>query len=103
MTIILVSALLIESITGTPSPTLRSADEVVARMIARDGERQAVLHGYTAARRYVLENGDHHKRAVMVVRLTCREDGSKAFEVISESGWSGARRFVFPRLLEAEI
>ena len=103
MIVVPLFAVLIESITGTPSPALRSADEVVARMIVHDGERQAVLHGYTAARRYVLENGNHHKRAEMLVRMTCREDGSKEFEVVSESGWGGARKFVFPRLLEAEI
>ena len=103
MIVIPLFAVLIESITGSPAPALRSADEVVARMIARDGERQAALHGYTAARRYVLENRNHHKRAEMLVRMTCREDGSKAFEVASESGWVGARKFVFPRLLEAEV
>ena len=45
----------------------------------------------------------HHKRAEMLVRMICREDGSKQFEVVSENGWGGARKHVFPRLLEAEI
>jgi hypothetical protein len=81
---------------------LRTGDEVVAKMIARDNERQAALHGYTSARRYVLENHGHHKRAEMVVRLTCLEDGSKQFETISATGWGGARKYVFPKLLEAE-
>jgi len=84
-------------------PGLHSADQVVARMIARDSERQAALHGYTAYRRYVLENRAHHKQAEMLVRMICREDGSKQFEVVTASGWSGARKHVFPRLLEAEI
>jgi hypothetical protein len=84
-------------------PELHSADQVVARMIARDSERQAALHGYTAYRRYVLENRAHHKQAEMLVRMICREDGSKQFEVVSASGWSVARKHVFPRLLEAEI
>ena len=52
---------------------------------------------------YVLENRAHHKQAEMLVRMICREDGSKQFEVVSASGWSGARKHVFPRLLEAEI
>jgi hypothetical protein len=86
---------------GLP-PILPTADEVVARMIAHDRERQAALHGYTAIRRYALENRNHHKRAEMLVRMTCREDGSKQFEVVSENGWGGARKHVFPRLLEAE-
>jgi hypothetical protein len=79
-----------------------TADDVVARMIAHDGERQATLRGYTAIRRYVLENQSHHKRAEMLVRMTCREDGSKQFEIVSADGWGGARKHVFPRLLEAE-
>jgi hypothetical protein len=83
-------------------PILPTADEVIARMIARDSERQAALHGYSAIRRYVLENRNHHKRAEMLVQMTCKEDGSKQFEVVSEDGWGGARKHVFPRLLEAE-
>jgi hypothetical protein len=85
------------------APRPRTADEVVAGMLAHDSERQAMLHGYTANRRYVLENRGHHKRAEMVVRMMCREDGSKQFEVVSENGWGGARKHVFPRLLEAEV
>jgi hypothetical protein len=80
-----------------------TGDEVVARMIARDNERQAALHGYTAARHYVLENRRHNKRAEMVVRMTCLKDGSKQFQTISTSGWGGAQKHVFPRLLEAEV
>jgi hypothetical protein len=96
MTVIPLIAVLSASISaGSPPLPLRSADEVVARMIARDGERQAALHGYKAARRYVLENGSRHKRAEMLVRMTCREDGSKEFEVVSESGWEGAREICF--------
>jgi hypothetical protein len=86
---------------GLP-PILPTADEVVARMIAHDRERQTALHGYTAIRRYVLENRNHHKRAEMLVRIICKEDGSKQFEVVFEDGWVGARKHVFPRLLEAE-
>ncbi len=85
------------------APRPRTADEVVAAMMAQDSGRQAMLHGYTANRRYVLENRDRHKRAEMVVRMICREDGSKQFEIVSEDGWGGARKHVFPRLLDAEI
>ena len=81
---------------------LPTADEVVAKLVAHDDERKAALHGYTASRRYVLENRARHKRAEMLVRMLCREDGSKEFEVVSASGWGGARKHVFPRLLEAE-
>jgi outer membrane lipoprotein-sorting protein len=80
-----------------------SADEVVTRMIERDRERQAGMDGYTARRRYVLENEHYHKRAEMLVRIKCQKDGSKEFEVISSAGWSGARKHVFPKLLSAEV
>lgn len=100
----LVSFLLVSSIAMAADSSLQlpTADEVVAKMIARDSERQATLYGYNASRRYVLENQRHHKRAEMLVRMTCLRDGSKQFETISEAGWGGARKHVFPRLLEAE-
>jgi hypothetical protein len=88
---------------GGLTPAAPTADEIVTRMIAHDSERQAALHGYTAYRRYVLENRNRHKQAEMLVRMSCREDGSKQFEVVSEDGWGGAMKHVFPRLLEAEI
>src|SRR5271165_4164305 len=98
--LILVLANVIAS--GNSTPALPTADQVVARMMARDAERLETLHQFTAMRRYVLENRNHHKRAEMLVRMICREDGSKQFAVVSENGWGGARKHVFPRLLEAE-
>ena len=88
---------------GGSMPAMRTADEVVARVMAHDGERQAILHGYTAMRRYVIENRSHHRRAEMLVRMIYRADGSKQFEVVSSNGWAGVRKHVFPRLLDAEI
>jgi len=87
---------------GGLTPGVPTADEIVARMLVHDSDRQAMLHGYTANRRYVLENLGHHKRAELLVHMTCREDGSKQFEIVSQDGWSGAKH-VFPRLLDAEI
>jgi hypothetical protein len=79
-----------------------SADDVVARMVQRDDQRQSDLHGYTSARRYVLENPHRHKRAEMLVKMECVEDGTKRFETVSASGWGAARKHLFPRLLESE-
>ena len=100
----LVSFLLFSSIAIAADASLQlpTGDEVVAKMMARDSERQATLYGYTASRRYILQNQRHDKRAEMLVRMTCLRDGSKQFETISETGWGGARKHVFPRLLEAE-
>lgn len=79
-----------------------SAGEIVTRLIERDRERQAGLDGYTAQRRYVLENERRHKRAEMVVRMRTLKDGSKEFEIVSSAGWGIARNHVFPKLLSAE-
>jgi hypothetical protein len=103
MLIAMIEILAVATAAGDSVAPLRTADEVMALMVSRDRDRQANLRGYTAVRRYVLENQAHHKRAEMLVRMTCREDGSKEFTVVSESGWGGARKFVFPRLLEGEI
>jgi hypothetical protein len=84
------------------SQPLLSADEVVAKMMERDNQRQAALRGYTASRRYVLENSRHHKRAEMLVAVTCLDNGSKQFQTVSATGWGAARSHVFPRLLESE-
>lgn len=81
---------------------LPSANEVVAKMMEHDTQRQAALHGYTAARRYVLENARHHKRAEMLVAVTCLDNGSKQFQTLSATGWDTARNHVFPKLLETE-
>jgi hypothetical protein len=99
----LTAVLTVTAACGDSLPTLPTADEVVAKMMARDRERQASLHGYTASRRYVLETRNHHRRAEMLVSMVCREDGSKQFEVVSSEGWGEARKHVFPRLLQAEI
>ena len=81
---------------------LPSADEVVAKLMEHDDQRQRALHGYTGSRRYILENSRHHKRAEMLVTVTCLENGVKEFQMVSSSGWSTARRHVFPKLLEGE-
>jgi outer membrane lipoprotein-sorting protein len=88
--------------TGNLSAQAPSADDVVAKMIERDHERQAALEGYTARRHYVLENENYRKRAEMLVRMKCLKNGAKEFEVVSSAGWGGARKHVFPRLLSAE-
>jgi hypothetical protein len=77
-------------------------DQVIARMLERDRALQLNLDGYTARRRYILENERHHKRAEMLVRVKCVKEGSKDFEIVSSAGWGIARNHVFPRLLAAE-
>jgi len=84
------------------SRTLPSADDVVAKMMELENQRLSAFRGYTSGRRYVLENSRHRKRAEMVVKVECLDNGSKQFETVSTSGWGAARSHVFPRLLESE-
>jgi hypothetical protein len=84
------------------SPKLPTADEIVARMAANDLARQASIEGYAGMRRYVLDNHKFHKRAEMLVQVKGDQDGTKHFEVVSEEGWSGARKHVLRKMLESE-
>src|SRR5262249_58071788 len=73
-------------------PNSPNASDVIARMLASDAQRQQSLSGYEGARRYVLENDHMHKRAEMVVRVTGDPDGTKHFEIVSETGWKAAQK-----------
>jgi hypothetical protein len=103
---ILISALLacasappIAQAASAPSP---SADEVIARMLARDVQRETAAGGYTGIRQYVLENPGFDKQARMLVSVTCGPDGEENFQVLSEQGWKSATRFVLRKMLESE-
>src|ERR1700722_12441963 len=87
---------------GDLVPRLATADDVVAKMMERDHDRQVELGGYRADRRYSLRNERYHKHAEMVVRMKCLKDGSKLFDILSSEGSAGIRKHVFPHLLSAE-
>ncbi|MGO9337221.1 MAG: hypothetical protein ACLPY1_06905 [Terracidiphilus sp.] len=102
---ILISALLtcasvpmIAQATAAPSP---SADEVIARMSARDAQRASAAGGYTGNRQYVLDNPRFDKKARMEVRVTCAADGTESFQVVSEQGWKSAN-LLLRKMLESE-
>lgn len=82
--------------------SLPSVDEVIATMVHRDTQRRLALGGYTGLRRYVLENTKRQKHAEMLVFMSCQKDGSKQFDIVSSSGWGGASKHVFNKLLQAE-
>lgn len=84
---------------GSNSPNV---NDVVARMLASDAQRQQSQSGYEGARRYVLVNEHMHKRAEMVVRVTGDPDGTKHFEIISETGWKSAQKHVLHKMLQSE-
>jgi hypothetical protein len=83
----------------TPSP---SADEVIARMFARDVQREIAAGGYTGNRLYVLGIPTFGKQARMVVSIICSPDGTKNFQVVSEQGWKSANNRVLRKMLESE-
>jgi hypothetical protein len=43
-----------------------------------------------------------HKRAEMVVRVTGDPDGTKHFEIVSETGWKSAQKHVLRKMLVSE-
>jgi len=82
--------------------SLPSAEDVVAKVLASDAQRQRSQAGYEGGRRYVLVNDHMHKRAEMVVRVTGDPDGTKHFAIVSETGWKAAQKHVLRKMLESE-
>ena len=83
------------------APTLY-ADEVIAKLIDHNSQRDKLGDGYTGSRRYVLENQRLNKRAELLASVKCDRDGTKHFEVVSEQGWSSANKRVLRKMLESE-
>jgi outer membrane lipoprotein-sorting protein len=79
---------------------LPSAQDVVAKMVQLDAQRQSELTGYTATRRYVAVNKQRH--AEMLVRVECANDGAKQFTILTEEGSGSIRKHVFQKLLSEE-
>ena len=84
---------------SAPAPT---AEDIVARMTARDLQRQASIDGYAGMRRYVFENQKMKKHAEMLVKVKGDQHGTKHFEVVSEDGWKAAHKHVLHKMLESE-
>jgi hypothetical protein len=82
------------------SDPLPSADEVVAKMMQFDAQRQSEQTGYTAIRHYAAVNKKRH--AEMVVRVSCDSSGAKDFTIVSEEGSGSIRKHVFHKLLSEE-
>ena len=82
------------------SVPLPSAEDLVAKMMQFDAQRQAELTGYTATRRYVAVN--KNRRAQMVVRVSCDGNGAKQFTIVSEEGSGAIRKHLFQKLLSEE-
>ena len=98
MLAIMISAVTIAS-AQTSSP-LPSAEDVVAKMMQFDAQRQSELPGYTATRHYAAVNKKRH--AEMFVRVSCDSSGAKEFTIVSEEGSGSIRKHVFQKLLSEE-
>lgn len=83
--------------TGAPLP---SAEDVIAKMMQFDAQRQSQMMGYTAVRHYSAVNKKRH--ADMLVQVNCSGDGVKKFDVLSEDGSGSIRKHVFQKLLREE-
>lgn len=92
----------VSALAATEGESLPSADVVVARMLARNTQRQKELAGYRGMRQYVLQNDRFNKHAEMVVRVEGAPDDTKHFEIVREEGWTGALKHVLHKMLESE-
>lgn len=97
LAIVLSAATIGSAETSDPLP---SAEDVVAKMMQFDTQRQSELTGYTATRHYAAVNKS--RRAEMLVRVTCDSSGAKQFSILSEEGSGSIRKHVFHKLLSEE-
>jgi hypothetical protein len=79
-----------------------SADDIMAKVIEQNNQRDKLGGGYSGTRRYVLENHKFNKRAEMLVGVRCDPDGTKHFAIVSEDGWKSANKHVLRKMLESE-
>lgn len=79
---------------------LPSAEDIVAKMMQFDAQRQSWRAGYTATRHYVAVN--KKRRAEMLVNVSCDSNGAKQFTILSEEGSGSIRTHVFQKLLSEE-
>src|SRR5258708_18558968 len=84
------------------SPSIPTAEEIVARMGSRDLQRQASIEGSAGMRRSVIDNQHLHTRAEMLVQVQGDPEGTIHFEVVSEEGWKAAHKHVLRKMLESE-
>lgn len=100
--VILLLALGSTTIAHAQQAPILDADEVIAKLVDHNTQRDKLGDGYSGSRRYVLENQRLNKRAELLVSVKCDPDGTKHFEVVSEEGWKSANKRVVLKMLESE-
>ena len=103
-TIVFLLSLLLASLvwSQTSTPSVANADEVMAKVFAQDGKREALSQGYAGYRRYIFDNNRMHKHSELLVAVKCGFDGSKHFDVVTEEGWKTANHKILRKMLESE-
>jgi hypothetical protein len=81
---------------------LTDANEVMAKVLLRDTQRELESGGYVGHRRYVFDNEKMHKHAELFADVSCDSAGTKQFSVITEDGWKAAHKHVLRKMLESE-
>src|SRR5260221_12188378 len=84
---------------SAPAPT---AEDIVARVISRDLQRQSSIDGYAGMRRDVFENQKIKKNAEMLVKAKGDQHGTKQFEGVSEDRWQTAHKHGLHKMLGSE-
>ncbi|HEY1471764.1 MAG TPA: hypothetical protein VGF61_22185 [Candidatus Acidoferrum sp.] len=100
--VILLLALGSAKLTHAQQAPMPNAEDIVAKLMEHNSQRDKLGSGYTGNRHYVLQNQKFDKRAEMVVSVKCDPDGTKHFEVVSEDGWKSANKRVIRKMLESE-
>ena len=98
---ILATVLLFAMVESAPPPSL-TTPEILEHMMQADNSRLAALAGYSVTRNYRFNNQKFKKHAEMTVRMSCGADGTKTFEVLSESGSGFVRNHIIRKMIEAE-
>jgi hypothetical protein len=79
-----------------------NGDEIFARLVEHNRQREALLRGYLVRRSYTATNNSGKLYALEQVRMKYVAPGEKKFELISGRGSPVVRDLVFSRLRDAE-
>ena len=89
-------------LTQVSDQSLPDANAVMAKVLARDNQREQQSGGYAGFRRYMFDNEKLQKHAELVAAISCDSVGQKRFSVTSEDGWKAAHKHVLKKMLESE-
>jgi hypothetical protein len=77
------------------------AEDIIARMMQADDNRDRSLKSYTAVRHYTL-HGEKGRTGELTARLDYDKNTGKKFEILASNGADGLYRRVFDKVLQAE-